>query len=70
MKVTCLDFAGVETCTKRVHGKVRLAGTHKCRDLEETEQLRGEKAVPEGGDKKRPRTSSMSSLSPSAPMDF
>lgn len=48
MKVTCLNFAGVEVCTQRAHGKVCLAGTRKCRDLEETEQLKGEEAVPGG----------------------
>lgn len=48
MKVTCLNFAGVEVCTQRAHGKVCLAGTHKCGDVEETQQLRGEEAVPGG----------------------
>lgn len=48
MKVTCLNFAGVEVCTQRAHRKMCFKGTCKCGDLEETEQLRAEKAIPGG----------------------
>lgn len=45
MKVTCLNFAGVEVCTQRVHGKVCFAGTVS---TETWRKQRGEEAAPEG----------------------